>query len=272
MKKQLFIVLAVTVPIGGCESLSSHYEAIGCGVGAAAGGLFANYMTRDKSQQTRVLATTSGVVLGGAAGCLAGRQLDEWTQRQLEVQTRQVLQSSTPNSPPSVVTNPSTGTQVKVEVVEQKTATSTVVVPTLKDRVDVVPPFEVINESYRVASDALNVRTGPGLDYRTSPPALKRGTEVLVIGKVIDKPDWMVVGQNGAISGYAYSGLLSRVGNAPAEVATAAKAPGANTETTTVAVTAPCKKVKQSVTFSDGKTGDQEATLCQQPDGTWLIT
>ncbi|KIY41181.1 hypothetical protein TZ03_08300 [Pseudomonas sp. 10-1B] len=272
MKKNLFIILAMAIPIAGCESLSSQYEAIGCGVGGVLGGVLGNQATRNKSSQTRVLATAGGAALGAGLGCLAGRKLDEWTQRQLQEQTVQVLQSSTPASPPKVVTNPSTGTQVKVEVVEQKKATSTVAVPTIKERVETVPPFEVINESYRVTSDALNVRTGPGVDYRAAPPALKRGTEVLVLGKVIDKPDWMVLGQNGAISGYAYSGLLSRVGSARTEVVEKTKAPSTNTGTAEVAVTAPCKKVKQSVTFSDGKTGDQEATLCQQPDGTWLIT
>ena len=86
----------------------------------------------------------------------------------------------------------------RAEVVNAEPTRQSVAVPVLKDRVQQVPPLELIGEPYRATADA-NVRGGPGTDYVVV-GNLSRSETVTVAGKVEGRP-WYMISQGGAGSG-----------------------------------------------------------------------
>lgn len=129
-----------------------------------------------------------------------------------------------------------------------------------------VPPLDLIGEPYRATGDA-NVRAGPAADYVTV-GHLNKGETVMVAGKVKGQP-WYMISQGGAGSGFVSANLLTRAPNAVA--ANEPAAPSTGVEKKTVETDRTCRTVRQTVTFADKTTREEEVTACQGLNG-WEVS
>jgi surface antigen len=245
---------------GGCAELDRlSQEQIGTGLGALAGGLIG---TQIGSGSGQLIATVIGTVGGAWIGNRIGAHLDEQDRRR----AAEAAQRATLTGEPQVWRNPESGVSGRAEVVKTKTTRQTVAVPVLKDRVQQVPPIDLIGESYRATADA-NVRGGPAADYAIV-GHLNKGETVTVAGKVKGQP-WYMVSQGGAGSGFVQANLLTP---APTTAAAAKEpaAPVGAVEERTVETGRTCRTVRQTVTLTDGSTREEEVTACQGPNG-WEV-
>ena len=148
----------------------------------------------------------------------------------------------------------------------RKTEKRTVELKVLKDSVDEMPAIELVAAPFSVARDKINVRAGPGTDYRTV-QSLARATVVQVIGKVRGA-EWFVITRtpDGAASGFVYKPLLEKTSSPVTYLSNTSSA------VTPIAVetTGQCKTVQQDVTTPDG-TASEQVEICPQGDGSWKL-
>jgi surface antigen len=255
------IVLSSAVGlVGGCAELDKFSkEQLGTGIGALAGGLLGTQIGEGRG---RLLATAIGTAAGAWIGNRIGAYLDEQDRQHATA----AVQLATVTGSPQAWQNPETGVSGRAEVVGTKTTRQTVAVPVFKDRVQQVPPLELIGEPYRATSGA-NVRGGPGADY-VIVGSLSRDETVMVAGKAEGEP-WYMVSQGGAGSGFVNANLLTPAPTAVAAAETPAPAAAA-VEVKTVAAAQTCRTVRQTVTLADGSTHEEDVTACQSPKG-WEI-
>lgn len=266
MRKSLGVVVGCTIALAGCQTLEQNKETLGTILGAAGGGTAGALLCSGKY---RAVCGLVGAGIGGFIGNRIGKRLDDADKQQLALQTSQALAKSSPNSAPRVWNNPKTGVKGKVTVKDETTKPVKASIPVLKDRVKVTPPLDLVGETYKVTSSALNVRGGPGTDYQTVGAKLTKGQDVHVVGRVQDKPDWMMIAQDGAGSGYVFARGLRSTGYAVAQ--SDQKVPAA-AETVQVAAKQQCKTVEQQVTYADNTTDTESVRMCQQGDGSWSIS
>lgn len=242
----------------GCNEV--RRQDVGMGAGAVVGAVLGSQIG---SGTGRTIATVGGAALGAYIGREIGKYLDAQDRARHEQATARALDTGQSQS----WANQETGASGRAEVVETTTRTRPASVPVLKDRVEEVPPLDLIGERYR-ASTSSNVRGGPGTDYRKV-GALAEGEVVDVVGKVQGK-DWLMISDGSAGSGFVYAPLLTPAPEAaPAEPRPAAAA-GAEVERRTVESSTTCRTVQQTVTLSDGTEHQEEVTACRGPDG-WEI-
>ena len=249
------ISLAILVFLSGCNTLQTKEQtgtAAGATVGAVVGALFSD---------NKLVGAAIGAALGGIIGNRWGAYLDEKDQQSVATTTEQAINTGETQE----WSNPENGTSGTTEVVATEQVQQSVEIPVLKDRVETIPPLDIIGETYR-ATKTSNVRGGPGTDYEIV-ESLPSGKNINVVGKVQGK-NWYMISQNGIGSGFVHSSLLVA---APSEiVAEEQPVPDAAIEKQTATAAKTCRTIQQTVTLKDGSEQQEEIKACQGPNG-WEV-
>jgi uncharacterized protein YcfJ len=269
-----YVVLpAILIGVSGCVTITEEAKKRGFDVseqdictvlGTAGGAVLGNLGGR---QLGGGIATIAGTIGGAAAGGWISRQLLCSLTEEDRGQAVASVQTAAVTGEAKTWSNPSTGASGAAEVVRTTEAEKPVAVRILKNRVEQVPPLDLIGAPYR-ATGGTNVRGGPGTDYKTV-GQLGEGETVVVAGKVQGQ-DWYMINQGGAASGFVASSLLVP---APPETPVApppAEQPAA-VETVSVTAEQTCRTIKQTITLADGTSSDEEVTACQGPNGWEVI-
>jgi uncharacterized protein YgiM (DUF1202 family) len=211
--------------------------------------------------------TTAVVTLAGAAaGAWLGTQIAAQLSEEDQEKAAQSFQMAAATGEANTWQNPATGVSGTTKVVSTRTASEPVALPVLKDRVEQVPPLDLIGEPY-VATRSANVRGGPGTDYRTV-AQLESGKTVMVAGKVQAK-DWYMISEGGAASGFVATDLLNKAA-LDAAIAAADGVPSGQVEEQIVTAEQTCRTVQQTITLADGSTHAEDVTACQTANG-WQV-
>lgn len=270
MKK--FFVLLLTASLSGCQTISEEAQKRGInissqdvctGFGAIGGAVLGNIAGRQLGNSN--LAKIAGTVGGAAAGGWISRSLCALNEEDRE-EAVSTVQTAAVTGKDGSWHSETTGASGSARVVETTTETQPVAIPVLKDRVEQVPPLDLIGEPYR-ATASVNVRGGPGTDYRTV-GTLGADETVMVAGQVQGQ-DWYMISQDGAASGFVSTSLLRP---APPETTVAASSePLGEVETVSLETERTCRTINQSITLGDGTTSDEKVTACQGPNGWEVI-
>lgn len=253
----LVVVCAATLVTAGCQTTNKDLSTVG---GAVVGGVIGSQFG---SGSGRLIATAGGAVVGAMVGRELGRYLDERDRQQLENATA----TTAATGEAETWENPDSGVSGRTKVVKKEAREEQVAVPVLKDRVEQVPPLELIGETYRATSN-LNVRGGPGTDYKRV-GSLQQDQAVQVAGKVKGEP-WYMISEEGIGSGFTHTDFMVP---APAEAQVAEPAPSADrpdVATASVSASRECRTVEQVVTLADGSEQTDEVTACRGPNG-WEV-
>lgn len=247
-------LLVATMPLAGCQTTGKDLGAV---FGGVAGGLLGSQVG---SGTGRTLAIAGGVVAGTIIGRELGRYLDEKDQQQLAESTHATARTGGS----STWSNPETGASGSATAVGTRSATSTHQVTVLKDRVETVPPLELIGEDY-AATSAVNVRGGPGTDYKRV-GSLRPGEVVMVQGRVQGR-NWTMISQGGVATGFVHRDYL--VPATPQQTAASAGSapPAGAVEKTNVQAESTCRTIQQVVVLPDGTEKTDTVTACQTPNG-----
>lgn len=245
----LFLVSCATEP---------SKEASGTALGALAGALLGSAVSNKDDRAKGVLI---GAIAGAYIGNRIGNYLDEQDRQRLAMSTQQTIATGQPQS----WTNKQTGVSAKTSVASANVEQKSINIKVLKDRVQEVPPLELLGES-RLVNKTANVRGGPGTDYVVV-DSLPAGQNVMVVGKVEDG-DWYMISQGGAASGFVHASLIASK-PAPSPAVPSA-APAGAVEDTVVNASRTCRVVVQEVQLKDGRTVNEEVRACQGPNG-WEI-
>ncbi|VAW78077.1 hypothetical protein MNBD_GAMMA15-1112 [hydrothermal vent metagenome] len=244
-----------------CESVEGlSKENLGTALGAVAGAVIGSKVGGDN----KTLAIALGAAGGAYLGKTIGRMLDERDQQRLAASTLETLRTGEEQS----WHNPETGVTAKTSVKESSTQHQQLQVRVLKDKVKEIPPMELVGEEYSTGK-SVNVRGGPGTNYVVV-DKLAAGERIHVVGKVVDKP-WYMISRGGVGGGFVYSNLLTAVPVEDWSIAeTETPAPDSAVETVAVATTSDCRVVTQNITLKNGKSATEEVTACRGPNG-WEI-
>ncbi|MDL0429808.1 SH3 domain-containing protein [Marinobacter sp. TBZ242] len=263
MKHTLIVAILATASftMSSCRTMETvSKEDIGTVAGAIGGAWVGHRVGGDN----KTLATAVGAAGGALIGRTIGRMLDERDRQRLSASTHETIRTGQPRS----WHNPETGVSAKTSVKQTTTQQEQTQVRVLKGKVKEVPPLEFIGEEYSPGGN-VNVRGGPGTDYVVV-DTLRAGEHINVVGKVKDKP-WYMVSRGGVGSGFVYSTLLTSV---PEENRTGDAnqdpVPESQVQRAAVSATRDCRVVTQEVTLDNGKTTAEEVTACRGPDG-WEI-
>lgn len=230
---------------------------------------------------SRTLGTVAGALLGSqigdgrgqvaaiAAGAVAGYWLGGKFSAKLRQSDRAGIASATERAietgETTTWTNPDTGVSTRVSVGEAERGPEPAAgnAPLGK-----MPPLEVV-DAYYVPTVNLNVRGGPGTEYRVL-YTLKEGTPVPVIGRVKGS-DWFAIAEGGEATGFIYAPMTAPAGGELPESGAVRDAIAGNvqSERHEVAETT-CRRVTQEVTLNDGSSDSHAFRVCQQPDGSWV--
>lgn len=250
------LALAATLVVGGCQAGDGDDQTIGTLLGGVGGAILGSQIG---SGVTRVVATVAGTV----GGALLGREIASWLGQDDQEQVASSTQEAIQTGENQRWSNPESGTSGEVSVRDAGQRSGATAVQVQRDRVEEIPPLDMIGASY-VATSAVNVRGGPGTDYRRV-GGLAEGERVHVIGRVQDS-DWLLIAQGGAAAnGFVAGGFLRP---APADtimVEAPAAEPGATTAT--VEATRQCREVEQTIVLADGRQESETYTVCMGPNG-----
>lgn len=238
-------------------------EGIGTFAGGLLGGLLGNQVCDGRDNQE--LCTLVGAAAGAYIGNRIGRKLDEADKQRHAQATAEALAAK--QGTVAHWENTQNGTSGKVSVVKSSQQQSQTPIPVLKDRVETVQPLELIGEVYST-DRTVNVRVGPGTDYKLASLPLQPGTQFNVVGRVIDSPQWLMISDKGAASGYVYEPLVQSTGIASAMVG---NSENANTASINVNTISTCKTVNHQITYQNGQTETETVEMCQRGDGSWDI-
>ncbi len=261
--RPLVVVAVAGSLLTGCQTTDQETAQIGGGlVGAAVGGLIGSQFGSGGGQ---LAATALGTLAGAFIGSQIAAALTEPDRQALSQSTQQAAVTGESQT----WQNPDTGVRGQVSVKETKVQKTSVPVRVLKDRVETIPPLELIQADYRVNSPA-NVRGGPGTDYVIT-DSLGLGDRVHVVGRVESQP-WYMISEGGVGTGFVSASLLSPL---PASMQTAAgsrsAAPVGDVTEVTVAADRTCRIVTQRVTLGDGSTKSEDVTVCNGPNGWEMV-
>jgi len=252
------VVVVSLLILGGCGHGSG--KQIGALLGGAGGGLAAYKLADGKNEK---LWAVGGVVAGAWLGSQIGKYLDEMDKKKMAESNQKAIATGRDQS----WSNPESKVSGRAEVVSEKTESTRVKVPVLKDRVQEVPPLDMIGESFLVSSNS-SMRSGPGNDYKVL-ETLASGTKVDVIGKVQGQP-WMMIGFNNTGGGFMSSDALKAI---PVDQQQESQMPthgeGSTEEVIekNVEVNRTCRTVQQTITLQDGTEKVENITACQGPNG-----
>ena len=202
-------------------------------------------------------AVQSGCLVAGDLADLLG----EDDQEELAKSTEQAIATGET----ATFEGQDSGVQGTVQVTETTTTQEQGSVTVLKDRVEQMPPLELIGAEY-VAISKLNVRGGPGTEYKVV-ESLDKDKTVQVIGKVVGQ-EWFLIGQGGVATGFVYQTLVSPTGQIGGNQAP----PEGEVAQVQVDTAVTCRTMEQQITLDDGSVHTEQIEACQKPDGTWEMT
>lgn len=242
--------------LAGCETTGGGFQSdsLGALIGAGAGALLGSQVG---GGQGRIIAGTAGAVVGGLIGREIARHLSRSGQERMATANQRALDTGQTQ----VWEDPETGARGETEVSERSTRQQQVPVSVKRDRVDEIPPIDLISATY-VASTSSNVRGGPGTDYR-SVGSLSSGQRVQVVGKV-QGSDWYLISEDGEANGFVSSRLLSPVPAAQQAPVTPASSGG---DVMLVEASQTCNINTTRVTQPNGEVVEDRIRICQGPDG-----
>ncbi|WP_445399360.1 SH3 domain-containing protein [Zobellella sp. An-6] len=246
--------LTASLTLMGCETTRQDMGAV---IGGVAGGLLGSQIG---GGQGRTLAILGGVAAGALVGRELGRYLDEREQRQLAEATHNTARTGSS----STWSNPQTGASGSTRVVNSRSTTDSVQVPVLKERVETIPPLELIGEDY-AATSAVNVRGGPGTDYKRV-GSLSQGEVIMVQGKVKGS-DWYMISQGGVATGFVHGSFLAPATSTQMAAAKGNVRPQGTVETANIQAESTCRTIEQVVILPDGAERTDTVTACQTPNG-----
>jgi len=257
--KYLAALMAATI-ISGCQTTGEgtvNKQEIGTMLGAIGGAILGSQFGEGTGQ---LIGVAIGTAAGSYIGSQIGASLDEQDRIALANSTQKALESGKGQE----WTNPETGVSASVsEPRDVSMETAKVSVPVLKDKVQVTPTLELMQENYRFKS-VTNVRGGPGADYVVVDTA-DANEVVNVVGKVKDEP-WFMIARGGVGSGFVRTDLMEPASNeAPAPMA----APVGEVAQVEVSSERQCQTITQSVNLADGTSQSQDMRACRNPDGSF---
>jgi surface antigen len=236
-------------------------------LGAVAGGALGGIGGYFLGNELGGAATTAVVTIAGAAaGAWLGTQIAGYLSEEDQERAEQSFQMAAATGETNSWENPETGVAGTTKVVSARTASQSVAVPVLKDRVEQVPPLDLIGEPY-VATRSADVHGGPGTDYKTV-AQLDSGKTVMVAGKVQAK-EWYMISEGGAGSGFVATDFLNKAA-LDAAIAASDGAPPGQVEEQIVTAEQTCRTVQQTITLADGSTHAEDVTACQTANG-WQV-
>lgn len=261
-------VLAASPPIhaqqqpGWQERLKEQLknENVSRAVGSIAGALLGSQIGDGRG---RIAAIAAGTIAGYWLGGRYSEKLNNEDRAGIASATQRAIDSGQT----STWTNPDTGMHTRVSVSEAPGGADSRLrsqIPSL----DTLPAIELANSYYQPTVN-LNVRGGPGTDYRVL-YTLKEGERVPVVGRVVDS-DWLLIAEDGRAAGFAYGPMMAlsedraEFGNAIRDSMLSQSRPARYQVDAS-----NCRRVTQQVTLGDGTTDANSFTVCQQPDGSWV--
>lgn len=265
-KKVMSVVLSLSLVLGGCAAMTEEQKAtFGKVIGAVGGGVVAEKLT-DHIDNDAVRA--AAILAGAAAGAYIGDQFAKALSKRDQEKLFSAQQQAAGSGKTTTFTGED-GVTGRVSVVSDKPVQQeekTVKVKVLKDKVEQTPPLNLVGAAYSPKS-TVNVRSGPGTDYKTV-TQLSGGQAVQVIGEALPDKKWYLISQlpDGTAGGYVYSSLMSP-SSQPVAYAQTSSQPVSEVN---VQASAVCKTVRQEVTTADG-TISEDLRVCQQGDGTWKL-
>ncbi len=262
IKRFWVIPLAALLCSCNMQNLKLDSEGIGTLAGGLLGGALGNAACDGKDQQE--LCTLVGLAAGAYIGNRIGHKLGE-EDRKRHAQATAAALAAQEEQASKGWENPENGTSGSVTIVNKERKQVASQVPVLKDRVEAIMPLELIGELYQTDS-RLNVRVGPGTDYKTAAQPLEPGAQFNVVGRVIEEPQWLLISQRGAATGYVYAPLVEPTGLAMANVPARE---GDDIEQLAVNTLSTCKTVNHQITYDNGKTETETVEMCQRGDGSW---
>lgn len=267
----LIFALPCVLVISSCNTLEvqDSIEDLYMTGGAALGGVLGSQIAGSGS---RTQGAIIGTLIGGFVGRTLGRYLAEQDRRHLANATSRTASTGKAQS----WSNPETKVSGKTAVVKTTTKKKTVRVPVLKDRIAQVPPLDMNKSGTYRAQSTVNVRGGPGTDYKQV-GRISAGESVSVIGKV-DGKTWYLIEDDGVGSGFVYANALRRQSASSAskstktmpKMALGSKLPlftSSDVKQTTVTSTTRCRTIQQTVKLADGSTKQDDITACEGPNG-----
>jgi surface antigen len=266
LKANTALITASILLLTSCQQTGLDKEnsmLVGAAAGGALGGIGGYFLG---NQLGGAVATTVVTLAGAVAGAWLGTQIAAYLSEEDQERAAQSFQTAAATGETNTWKNPETGVSGTTKVVSTRTASQPVAVPVLKDRVEQVPPLDLIGESY-VATRSADVHGGPGTDYKTV-GELASGNTVMVAGKV-QKQDWYMISEGGAGAGFVSTPLL-RKAPPDAQVAISAAASSGPIEEKMVTAEQTCRTVQQVITLADGSTHEEDVTACQTANG-WQV-
>ena len=254
----LIVILALT----GCQQQLASMQNSGTLAGGALGGLAGGLLGNSKNRE---LWIAGGVITGALIGNQIGRYLDEQERQRAEAASQTAIVTGRDQTWQST-DKPVHG---QVKCVKEQQQPKQVSVPVLKDKIDRVPPLDLIGANYSATANA-NLRGGPGTDYKTV-GSIGKGDLVEVIGQVQGEP-WYMVGTNHVGTGFVHKDLLSPVpAESQAPQSSATQIAAHDVVQKDVAATQTCRTVRQVVTLANGSEQEEEITACNGPNGWEVI-
>lgn len=255
---KLVSILLLLTSLLGCQTLGSSKPGDSDTFGAILGGAAGAFIgSKAGSGSGRVLTTGAGALVGAFVGREIARYLSHAGQQQMAEANTRALETGQSQ----IWRDPETGVTGRTDVSGRTTEHEQVPVRVQKDRIDQMPPIDLIGTTY-VTKSGSNVRGGPGTDYR-SVGSLSAGQAVHVIGKVQDK-NWYLISEGGAANGFVATRLLR-----PAEVEQPPVAPSSSAQGEVMMVSADrtCSINTTKVTQPDGSVAEDRIRICEGPDG-----
>lgn len=253
---RLLFVSLVCLTLTSCESMPISKELMGTGGGALAGGLIGGL-----ASDGNIFAIGAGVLVGGFIGNRVGKYLDDRDKELLAQSTSEAFSTGSDQS----FDNDESGVSGEVIVESSEEKSDSGKIPVLKDKVESVPPLELVGEPYR-AKKQINVRGGPGTDYAVV-GSLPGGDPVHVVGRVKDQRNWLMISEGGAGSGFVFGQLLQRDLEAAGEVAAQPAADEDQVAKQSYEYSTQCRTVIQKVKKKDGEVVQERIKACRGEQG-----
>ena len=264
--KSLIMVFSVAFIVVGCAAMTEEQKAmLGKTIGAVGGGAIVANLTKNIDSP---FARAAIIMAGAAAGAYIGDQfaqvLSANDQKKLFSAQQQAAATGR-----AVSFSGEQGVRGRVSVVRTepyRRQNKRVNVKILKDRVEKTPPLKLVGAAYSPNS-RINVRSGPGTDYRTV-AKIARNEPVQVIGEALPDKKWFLISQlpDGTAGGYVYSSLMHPTSQPVRYTQTSY----GSVEEVNVQASSVCKTVRQEVTTSKGVL-TEDIRVCQQGNGTWKL-
>lgn len=240
--------------LSGCETMGEmNPDTLGTLIGGSAGALVGSQVGGGSG---RLVATGVGTIAGALIGREIARHLSRSGQQEMVDANQRALETGQPQS----WEDPETGARGQTEVTQRSTQRREVPVSVKRDRVDEMPPIDLIGSSYRATASS-NVRGGPSTEYR-SVGSLAAGQSVHVVGKVEGR-DWYLIAEEGAADGFVATRLLTPAPQQPQSP----PATGGEGEVMLVQAERTCSVNTTRVTEPDGSVAEDRIRICEGPDG-----